>query len=482
MGRDTTLSEMALPWELPGDDPDRQALHVVIAWSLDEPDRVGEVAIVDAPCVLGRGTAQPGDPAPRLRFFRFRPPAPTETRALEGPRISRLQLKLTPLDDERIEVENVGRCALLVDGEVVDRTVVRVGETITLKNALLLAVVRRPVRPEPIRNFSARLSFDFGTADHHGLVGESPAMWALREQLAFAARSPHHVLLLGPSGVGKEIAARALHALSSRGGRPLISRNAATLPESLVDAELFGTAKNYPNAGMPERAGLIREADGSTLFLDEIGELPAQLQAHLLRVLDRGGEYQTLGESRVSRSDLRLVAATNRDTTELKHDFAARFALRIEVPGLEQRREDIPLLVRHLLSLAVAQHPDLAERFFERRNGRTAEARLDPALVDGLVRHAYTHHIRELERLLWLALSTSRGQFIAATPEVLRELSAPPERGDESAPEPDREMIEAALAEANGSVTRAARRLGLKNRFVLYRLMKRHGLQGDASE
>ncbi len=140
-------------------------------------------------------------------------------------------------------------------------------------------------------------------------------MWQMRERIAFAANAGKHVLLHGESGTGKELAARALHALSSRAGKPFVSRNAATLPSGLIDAELFGSARNYPNAGMPERAGLVGQADGGTLFLDEIAEIPAEQQAHLLRVLDADGEYQRLGEATTRRSDLVLVGATNRDVT-----------------------------------------------------------------------------------------------------------------------------------------------------------------------
>src|SRR5262249_49824490 len=156
-----------------------------------------------------------------------------------------------------------------------------------------------------------------------------------------AARAGH-VLLVGPSGCGKELAAQAIHARSTRASRKLVSRNAATLPPGLIDAELFGNVANYPNAGMAERPGLIGEADGSTLFLDEIGELPETLQAHLLRVLDEGGEYQRLGDARRRKSDLRLVAATNRSIDELKPDLAARLPLRVALHGLDERPEDIP--------------------------------------------------------------------------------------------------------------------------------------------
>ncbi len=130
------------------------------------------------------------------------------------------------------------------------------------------------------------------------------------------------MLLLGESGAGKELAARALHVLSRRPG-VMTSRNAATLPDSRGGRQLFGTPRTEPG-GMPERRGLIGEANGSTLFLDEIGELSQTMQAHLLRVLDHGGEYQRLGDSSRLFSDFRLIAATNRDPSTLKHDFLAR--------------------------------------------------------------------------------------------------------------------------------------------------------------
>src|SRR5262249_39430583 len=142
----------------------------------------------------------------------------------------------------------------------------------------------------------------FGEPDADGLVGESPAMWALRGAIAAAARRDLHALVLGPSGTGKELVARAIHARSARSGRPLVARNAATIPESLMDAELFGNVRSYPNPGTPERAGLIGQAHRSTLFLDEIAELPVSLQAHLLRVLDEG-DYQRLGEATARKSD-----------------------------------------------------------------------------------------------------------------------------------------------------------------------------------
>src|SRR5262245_8684270 len=211
---------------------------------------------------------------------------------------------------------------------------------------------------------------------------------------------------------------------------------------------------------MPERDGLIAEASGGTLFLDEIGELPPHLQAHLLRVLDRGGEYQRLGDGRPRRSDLRVIAATNRPIEALKHDFAARFSLRVELPGLAARREDIPLLFSHLLRAACQSNSAVAERFFEKRAGPPAEPRIAPQLVDALLRHGYTHHLRELERLMWVGLSTSTDSFITLTPQLQAELRfdsageatplAKPQAASAEPPEITRAEIEAALAQARG--------------------------------
>jgi two-component system nitrogen regulation response regulator GlnG/two-component system response regulator HydG len=461
MRSDSTLPEAELPWKRTGEGDAREALFLTIAWSLEEPGRIGEAAMIDEPSLLGRGPAQPGDKWPRVEFRRLRPGESDPRGPLRDGRISRVQLQIAP-EQGALDVESVGRSAMRVRGAETSHARVEPGGVIVLKNSLALLVTRRP-RVLPPLKFE---SFPFARADSHGIVGESPAAWSMREGLTIAAAGGHHVLLQGESGSGKELAARAIHALSPRAGKPLVSRNAATVPEGLVDAELFGTAKSYPNSGSPERPGLAGEADGSTHFLDEIGELPAPLQAHLLRLLDRGGEYQRLGESRMRKSDLRVVAATNRPLDALKHDFAARFAARVHVPGLQERREDIPLLARHLLTRL--QEP-LRGRFLD----AAGEPRVDPDLIEALLLRDYTHHLRELERLLWLAASTSRGDFVELTAQVRDELDAGPAAG---AAEIDAARIQAALQEAGGNVTAAARALGLKNRYVLYRLMKRHGL------
>jgi DNA-binding NtrC family response regulator len=326
-----------------------------------------------------------------------------------------------------------------------------------------------------LRDYVHGLDFAYGDPDRHGIVGESPIAWELRERLAFVAHREGHVLILGESGSGKELAARALHDLSPRASRRLISRNAATLPSGLIDAELFGNARNYPNPGMADRAGLIGEADGSTLFLDEIGELDTDLQAHLLRVLDHDGEYQRLGEAGVRRADVRLIAATNRSENSVKQDLAARLKLRVTVGGLNSRREDIPCLARHLLRRAAARDPAIGERFFASWDGATGEPRFDSALIEGLLHHDFRYHVRELEVLLWTAMAGSQQQLIALTPEAGARLTPESEHGTKGS-ELSPSRIQACLDRHGGNQSRAWRELGLKNRDVLYRLIKKHGL------
>ncbi len=468
--------DFELPWKRRPSAGTGPQPHLVIAWSLEEPDRIGESAVVPARgAILGRGEADDDDDLERLEFFPRRSVTGSAARPLEGSRIARRQLRLLSLPSGQLEIESLGRCPLTVNGVPVQRARVSPGDVVTLRNAMVLLIVARPATAD---GEQAARDFAFGLADDHGMVGESSAAWELRKSLAFAARSNEHVLLLGDSGAGKELAARAIHAMSDRAPRSMASRNAATLPDSLVDAELFGTAKNYPNHGMPERPGLIGEAHGSTLFLDEIGELSPTLQAHLLRVLDRGGEYQRLGDSKRLASDFRLIAATNRDPSALKHDFLARLPLRIKLPGLNERRDDLPLLVRHLLRRVCESTENLLDRFFERRHGLAAEPRVDPDLIELLLRHPFTTHTRELERLLWLALSTSQDDFIAATPELRAELGSV---APEPEVEPDRAAIESALETARGNVTRATRLLGLRNRYVLYRIMRKLGMNTTES-
>jgi DNA-binding NtrC family response regulator len=462
-----------------------KANALAVAWSAEEPSRVGEVAVLlplGQPLVLGRGDEDTEEP--RTRFCRQRPGVLGYGPGLAGAGLSRRQLVLTPHDDG-VDVQSIGRCELRVNGVRCERALVRPGDTLYLRRQILLVCIRRSALIPKDRYFPRASWGDFGEPDALGILGESPATWHLREQLAFVAKSATHALLVGESGTGKELAARAIHALSGRSSKAFVARNAATLPPGLVDAELFGSARNYPNAGQPERPGLIGQADGGTLFLDEIGELPVEQQAHMLRVLDTGGEYQRLGEATTRRSNFRLIGATNRDPSTLKHDLRPRLASLVELTPLAARREDIPLLVRHLLLRAAHQSPELASRFVAHDSTGRPHARFAAAFIDHVLRHPLPANTRELESLMWKCLSEAHGSEIPPPSQGLgsQPPSAPPGPSTAARSRPAADLsaddIRSALASVGGSVGKATRILGLSNRFTLYRLMKKHGISED---
>ncbi len=434
---------------------------LVVLWSKQDPHRAGEVALIRECAVLGRGPGEANQT--RVEFARHRPGAPAQPQPLNEPKISREQLVID-VTGLGLSVRSVGRCALFINDQAVTEGVLSAGDTLRLGGEVVLGCVRRSARPVALRHFKLDWAAEFGRPDRFGLIGESPAAWKLREALGFAAKSGQHVLILGPSGAGKELAASAVHHLSGRAGA-LVARNAATLPPGLVDAELFGNMRNYPNPGMSERLGLVGDADGGTLFLDEIGELSEELQAHLLRVLD-AGEYQRLGETGARRVDLRLVAATNREPTSLKPDLLARFAVTVHVTGLEERREDVPLLAAWLLEQQAQLSPEVAGRFM-RETPSGVVPNTSPRLLDQLFRRTYATHTRELKALLWSAMADAESDVVDAAP-----LAAPADRAA-TAPLPSPEAARKALADAGGNHTRAARALGLSSRYVLYRLLKK---------
>jgi DNA-binding NtrC family response regulator len=405
------------------------------------------------------------------------------TGSLTAPTVSRIQLLLRYRGDSLL-AENTGRCPLLRNGEPMASTELGPGDTLQLGNQYLFVCVRRALfAPREVSYPPVR----FGEADQYGIVGETPELWSVRQQLAFIGRREGHVLLRGSSGSGKELAARAIHGLSSRAAKPIVTRNAVTIPESLIDAELFGNLGDYPNKGMPERPGLVGQSHGSTLFLDEIGELPTALQAHLLRVLDHG-EYHRLGESKTRISDFRLIGATNRPDAALKHDLFARFGFFVDLPDLNRRREDIPLLIRFLLGRMVTRDAELKARFAA---GEAGFPKTSLALVRALVEHEYSSNVRELEALLWKALMSSEGNVIdlpqpdrraaarsgAIRPDdgAIESPRAATSEVDAEAPSPAR--IQAVLDEHNGVIEQAWKALGLRNRYVLARLITKHGIE-----
>lgn len=494
------------------------SLGLVIVWAPGDPSHQGAWIPLDAGArrVLGRGAKLEGSgEATRAVALRQRPSGTVALPPMGNPSLSRVQLAIEEREG-RLWVENLGRLPLRIDGAALARGEVRLGGVIELGAALVLQCVRRPLQLAPAVD-----AFAIGAADQFGIVGESPAAWQLRSAIERCGAQTGHVLVLGQTGVGKELVARALHRIADPPGA-WVARNAATIPATLVDAELFGNAKGYPTHGLPERPGLVGAADRGTLFFDEFADLPEEAQAHLLRVLD-AGEYHRLGESRARQSRFRLLAATSRPPSALRTDLAARFDFVVQVPSLAERLEDVPFLAAHLLRGMIEDKPQLAARAFE----QAGHARLSSALVARLLRQQFTGNVRELRQLLWRSLLQCGGgplrwpseptaaavgvvvPHLAATPAQPRPettgTSSPPhapgpegvagvggapgavgasgahERTPASA-SPAAEplgpaVIQAALDANNGSLAVTYRVLGLSSRHVLARLIKKHRLR-----
>jgi len=466
----TTHSSLAAA----GHRSSREICALVVIWCGEQPDRVGEVLLPDPErepdegWVFGRG-GSPRQGDGRLALVRQRCGANQPREPLALPRLSENQLRIRCAEGSALQLSNLGRRTLLINGVEVKRSrKVSEADIVELRGQIMFVVARRPVEL-PALELPTELSPAFGRPDAFGMLGESPPAWMLRGQLAFAAQRDVHVLIQGPSGVGKELVAQAIHGLSARAQHPLVARNAATLPDALIDAELFGNLRDYPNPGMPERPGLIGAAAKGSLMLDEIGELSHDLQAHLLRVLD-DGEYQRLGEAVTRKADLRLIAATNRPLTELKHDLAARLRLRVAVPALDSRREDIGLLIPHLIRRMAVEDHLLSRRFFV-DGDPSGHPRVGSALVRALVSRSYPANVRELDGALWSAMMHS---VVSGHDEVRHVELEPVSEVEPSAL--SREQIELALSHADGVQDRAWRLLGLRNRYQLIRLVKKHGI------
>ena len=233
-------------------------------------------------------------------------------------------------------------------------------------------------------------------ASSHGLAGTSNAMRCLREEITRFSRSSATVLVKGESGVGKEKVAHALHAASPRAERPFVIVDCAALPENLLEAELFGHAKGAFTGAVNARVGAFEAADGGTVFLDEVGEMPLAMQPKLLRVLE-SHTVRRVGESNHRRVNVRVVAATNRDLAQMvrertfREDLYFRLAvLLVSVPPLRHRRDDLPELVEHLLRRL---RPEVGTR------------RLTPGALDVLAAYHWPGNVRQLLNVLRRALA-----------------------------------------------------------------------------
>jgi two-component system, NtrC family, response regulator HydG len=226
------------------------------------------------------------------------------------------------------------------------------------------------------------------------LVGDGPAMRALQSAIDFVAASSAPVVVTGGTGAGKELVARAIHMRSARRGKPFVPVNTAAIPEALLEGEIFGHVRGAFTGAIQGRRGLLTEADGGTLLLDEIGDMPIGLQAKLLRVL-QFGDVRPVGGDRTHRVDVRVIASTHRDLATLvregrfREDLYFRLnVLPVAVPSLRDRREDIPELVAHFLAAACQRAPHSPVRA------------IGPEALRALVEAPWPGNVRELESII----------------------------------------------------------------------------------
>ncbi|AEJ60576.1 two component, sigma54 specific, transcriptional regulator, Fis family [Spirochaeta thermophila DSM 6578] len=308
--------------------------------------------------------------------------------------------------------------------------------------------------------------------ERYALLGESEAVREVRRLIEKAARVEVPVLVTGESGTGKEHVARLVHLSSRRARGPLVALNCAAVPADLFESEIFGHEKGSFTGAERRRRGRIEEARGGTLFLDEVGELPASQQAKLLRVLETG-EYYPVGAERPRRADVRVVCATNRDLEAMVREGSFRAdlyyrlgVLRIHIPPLRERREDIPLLAQVFLRRVSEELGQ--ERTFSRE------------ALSVLMEGEYPGNVRELQHLVWRAALLSEGPVIG--PEVVGKvrdegrkafsddlLFAPRPLG-EARREFERAYIAYHLSRCGGNVSRTARELGMAPSNLMRRM------------
>ncbi len=309
-------------------------------------------------------------------------------------------------------------------------------------------------------------------AEHNfdAIVGESPALKAALNLVSVVAPTDSSVLILGETGTGKELVARAIHELSSRRDRAFVKLNCAAIPLGLLESELFGHERGAFTGAIAQKMGRFELADKGTLFLDEVGDIPPELQAKLLRVLQEQ-EFERLGSNRTHKVDVRLIAATHRDLLSMVKQSTFRedlyYRLRvfpIHVPPLRQRTEDIPELVRHFTSL------------FSRRMNKSIE-QIPSETMDALARYDWPGNIRELQNFIERAVILSPHSVLRAPIAELEPFNAHRERDVviSGLAEVERDHIVRTLEASNwviGGQNGAAERLGMKRTSLLYRMQR----------
>ncbi|MFI5356941.1 MAG: sigma-54-dependent transcriptional regulator [Opitutales bacterium] len=338
-------------------------------------------------------------------------------------------------------------------------------------NPRLLAVVKNQIELGSAVRAYRRLEQEnqlLRGKDGPTLIAASAAMRPVLEVIARVGPSDANVLLTGENGTGKGLVARALHAVSARAAKPFIAVNMGGLPEGVFESELFGHVRGAFTDAKNDRAGRFELADGGTLFMDEIGNIPLSQQAKILRTLETG-EFERIGSSKTHRANVRLISATNSDLAaevaahKFRQDLLFRLnTIHLHLPPLRERREDIELLARHFLQQHVAHY----------RKGITG---FDTAAVDALRAHAWPGNVRELDHAVERGVLMAQQKIIRPADLGLNAGSAAPQLDDMSLEEVEAFLIKKTLARCAGNARLAAEELGL-SRSAFYRRLEKYRL------
>ena len=300
------------------------------------------------------------------------------------------------------------------------------------------------------------------------LIAQSPAMRPVLEIISRVGPSDANILITGENGTGKGVVAQALHAVSVRAGKAFISVNMGGLPEGVFESELFGHVRGAFTDAKADRAGRFELADGGTLFMDEIGNIPMSQQAKILRTLETG-EFDRVGSSRTYRANVRLISATNSDLpTEVaagkfRQDLLFRLnTIHIHLPPLRDRREDIPLLAQHFLKQHVARY-------------RKPITGFDDAALEAMRAYAWPGNVRELDHSVERGVLMAQTKLVRAPDLGLNAGQAAPRLEDMSLEEVESFLIKKTLARCDGNARKAAEELGL-SRSAFYRRLERYKL------
>jgi len=340
------------------------------------------------------------------------------------------------------------------------------------ENERLVSILRTQVELHRALRHAARLEAENRLLRAEGrpeFIATAPSMQPVLETIARVGPSDANVLITGEHGTGKEVVAQTLHALSARASRPLVAVNTGAIPDGVFESELFGHVKGAFTDARTDRIGRFELADGSTIFLDEIGNVPLRQQAKLLRVLE-SGEIERVGSSRSRKVNVRVVSATNADLAaacaagQFREDLLFRLnTVEIHVPALRERREDIPVLAAHFLTRYATRYRRPVQRF-------------DPAALQALQQYSWPGNVRELEHTIERAILMCRTAEIQPADLSLTSQRAQTQNLEDLSLEAvEAVLVRKALQRFQGNVSQAAEALGL-SRGALYRRMEKYGV------